>query len=219
MKRIVVLLTVLATACAPVTDPQRFAGDCRQRIALDRALESHWLQGRAVWRLRQSILLEAGPRKIALEGFLRLDLERREARLVAMNEVGLVLFDLQLDERGEQLNRAVPQLRKIAGLTRGIARSLRLIFFHPGPRPGDRREPKEDRQRLWHPYRGETMMFDYDCGGDLRTIRLRGQDEDWRVAYERYREYDGIRLPQQVAINDYARGLKLSLWVREARRE
>lgn len=213
------LALLLLTACVPATPPQQFPGDCESLLPLDQAMAGHWLKRDDTWRLRQSALLQLGTRKIALEGFLRLDLKKREARLLAMNEVGIVMFDLHLDEEGQKLIRAVPQLQKLKGFDQGVAQSLRRIFFHTPPEAMDEPVLKDSRQRLTGGLGGDQLTFDFDCRGDLRTVRQRTDKGDWRVAYEDYRPVAGIRVPQQVALNDYDHALSLTLWMREARLE
>jgi hypothetical protein len=177
------------------------------------------LQQDGIWRLRQSALLELGSKKVPLEGFLRLNLQTREARLVAMNEMGLVLFDLQVTEQEEQLHQAVPQLQRVKGFAKGVAKSLRQIFLLPRPMPGDKLQNRGNSQRLWRLQPDGSLGFIYDCQGDLRESRMVSLEENWRVGYNNYRNFSGERLPEQIVLNDYQHALKLTLWIHEMRRE
>ncbi|NOQ52494.1 MAG: hypothetical protein GQ578_09800 [Desulfuromonadaceae bacterium] len=212
------LLLILA-ACAPLTPPRQLPDDCRAEAAPAQLLASNWLQQPGVWRLRQVVLLELGRKKIPLEGFLRLDLERGEARLLAMNEMGLVLFDLQVSHSDQQLQRAIPQLQQVRGFAQGVAQSLRQIFLQPQPHGEDHLENRGNSQRLWRLLPGGSLGFIYDCRGDLRETRLVADAGDWRVAYDQYRQFGAMRLPEQIVMNDYRHGVKLSLWMREVKQE
>ena len=218
--RIVFLLLLLGlVSCTPVTSPQQFPENCVADTEVTQLLEENWLAQEAVWRLRQVTLLEVGNKKVPLEGFLRLDLVRGEAHLIAMNEMGVVLFDLFVTEKGQQLKKAIPQLRQMKGLAVGVAQSIRIIFLQPRPQVDDHLEAGGYMQRLWRVLPGSSLSFIYDCRGNLRTTRLEGDTGNWRVAYDDYRQFGTARLPEQIIMNDYRHKVKLSLWIREARQE
>ena len=220
MLRFFFLLVLLGlVSCAPTTPPQQLPDNCQADAVPAQLLAANWLQQSGTWRLRQVTLLEIGSKKIPLEGFLRLDLARGEARLVAMNEIGLVLFDLLVTEKGQHLQRAIPQLKKRKGFASGVAQSLRYIFLQPQPQVGDRLENRGNTQRLWRVLPGGSLGFVYDCRGDLRTTRFEANSGNWRVAYDDYRQFGESRLPEQISMNDYRHGVKLSLWIREVKQE
>jgi len=221
MRRFTVTLVVLLSlsACMPTTPVQRLPVDCRTEKQKKQLVAPNWLTQTGVWRLRQSTLLEAGGRTIPLEGFLRLDLNNNEARLVAMNSVGLVLFDLSVTPKNQQLKRAVPQLQRMNGLAAGVAQSLRQIFFQTQPHVSNTIENFTNLKQVEHPVAGGVIRFTYDCRGDLRRIRQEAATGDWRVAYNHYQQHDGQRLPEEIVMNDYRHRLKLSLWISAARQE
>jgi hypothetical protein len=219
MRLVVSLLLLALTSCAPPTAVQQLPTDCEAQAPPAELLAANWLQHTGIWRLRQVALLEIGPKKIPLEGFLRLDLQQREARLVAMNEMGVVLFDLQVTETDQQLKRAIPQLQKFKGLARGIAQSLRRIFLQPLPQMTDHPQQRGNSQRLWRLSSGGSLGFVFDCNDELRTTRQVADAGDWQVTYDRYRSFGASRLPEQIAMNDYRHGVKLSLWIREVKQE
>jgi len=220
MLRFVFLLLLLSlSSCAPATSPQQFPENCVADTPVTELLAKNWLNQEKVWRLRQVTLLEIGYKKLPLEGFLRLDLPHREARLVAMNEMGVVLFDLLVTENGQQLKRVIPQLQQIEGLAVGVAGSIRRIFLQPRPQAGDQLENRTHTQRLWRVFPGGNLGFVYDCHGDLRTTRSETGADNWRVAYDNYRQFGSSWMPEQILMNDYRHKVKLSLWIREVREE
>ncbi len=220
MLRFCFLLVFLAlVSCGPVTPPQQLPDSCRADAVPTQLLTGNWLNQAGIWRFRQVTLLEIGRKKIPLEGFLRLDLAQGEARLVAMNEMGLVLFDLLVTEKDQQLKRAIPQLQQVNGLAVGVAQSLRQIFLLPQPQVGDQLENRGYTQRLWRVLPGGSLGFIYDCRGDLRTTRFEADTGNWRVAYDNYHQFGESRLPEQIIMNDYRYGVKLSLWIREVKQE
>lgn len=154
-----------------------------------------------------------------MEGFLRLDLNRQEARLLAMNEMGVVLFDLGVTADGEQLHRAIPQLQQMQGLAQGVAKSLRQIFLIPQPSILDQLEDHQNSQRLTRSAGTKKLGFTFDCQGDLRETRLIGEQDDWRIVYSQYQPFGVVSLPMQIVLNDYRQSVKLSLWIREVKQE
>lgn len=210
---------LVLVACAPVTPVQQLPADCQAQASSARLLENSWLLQPAIWRLRQSALLELGPKRIPLEGFLRLDLQRNEARLLAMNELGLVLFDLQVSATDQQLKHAIPQLQQVKGFEMGVAQSLRQIYLLPRPQATDHLENRGNSQRLWRNLRGGSLGFVFDCLAELRETRLTAETGDWRIAYDRYRDFGTERLPEQIVLNDYRHKLKLSIWLQEGKPE
>ncbi len=213
------LLLLVLTGCVSTTPPQQLPENCSADATLEHLLAGNWLNQGDIWRLRQLTLLEIGPKKVPLEGFLRLDTATGQARLVAMNEMGVVLFDLLVTRDSQQLKRAIPQLQKIKGLDVGVAQSLRQIFLQPRPAEHDHLENLGDRQKLWRSIAGGYLRFIYDCRGDLRTVSSAGDSGEWRVVYDDYQPFSGRRLPQKIVLNDYRHGVKLSLWISEVKRE
>lgn len=217
LRLLVCTLLPLLFACAPFERPSAVV-ECPRHPSRQQLLADNWLQQTAVWQLRQSALLELGSQKVPLEGVLQLDTARNKARLVAMNEMGLVLFDLELDEQGQQLHRAMPQLQQQPGFAIGVAASLRRIFLQPTARASDHLQQRESTQRLWRVLSGGSLGFIYSCDGGLQETRLLADAGDWRVRYSDYQTFAGQRIPQQIVFNDYQHGVKLSLWLREVKR-
>lgn len=213
------LLLLILAACTPLTSSQQLPEDCQASAAQTRLIRSNWLQQPKVWRLRQAALLEIGGKKIPLEGFLQLDLVRREARLLAMNAMGLVLFDLQVSDNDQQLLRAIPQLEKVEKLAAGVAQSLRQIFLQPQPHSEDHLENLGNRQRIWRLLPDGSLGFIYDCSGELRETRLVAASGNWRVRYDLYRSFGSMRLPGEIVMDDYQHGVKLSIWINEVKQQ
>lgn len=220
MLRIVFFILLLGlVSCMPTTPLQQLPTNCRAVATTTQLLAENWLNQSGIWRLRQVTLLEVGRKKIPLEGFLRLDLNRGEARLVALNEMGLVLFDLLVTQNDHQMKRAIPQLQQVKGLAAGIAQSLRQMFLQPQLQIDDQLENHGNMQRIWRALPDGSISFNYDCQRDLRNIRFQADAGDWRVAYDQYRQFGANRLPGQITLNNYRQGVKLSLWIHEVKQE
>jgi len=208
------LIPILLFACTPFERPSTVV-DCASTPSREQLQKESWLQQEGIWQLRQSALLEIRTKKIPLEGVLRLDTAQHEARLVAMNEMGLVLFDLELNEQEQQLHRSVPQLQQQPGFAVGVAESLRRIFLAPTPRLSDQ---LQDSLRLLRDLPGGRLEFIFGCSGELQETRQQNDAANWRVLYRDYRPVAGQLIPHEIIFNDYDHGVKLSLWVREVKR-
>lgn len=220
MWRMLLLCLVLnLPACLPATPLQPLPDDCRAEASAAQLVRGHWLNGGQIWRLRQVALLEIGGRKQSLEGFLRLDPANAQARLLALNDMGMVLFDLVVNMETEFLQQAVPPLQQVEGLARGVGGSLRQIFLAPRPQEDDRLETLASRQFLHRSVTAGEVSFLFDCRGDLRVTRFHGDGGDWQVAYDDYRTFEGQRLPERLTLDDYRHRIKLSLWIKEVKRE
>ena len=219
LRSVVLLTALLLTACTPSSPRLMLPENCRADLTAQELVGRHWLQQPDIWRLRQAALLEIGPKKIPLEGFLRLDLNKQEARLLAMNEMGVVLFDLLVTVQGETMQRAIPQLQQMPGLAEGVALSLRQIFLQPRPDTQDQLEEHGNSQRLRRFLPGTKLGFTFDCDGVLRKTRLQGESGDWQVLYSQYRSFGETALPMEIILNNYRQKVKLSLWIKEGRQE
>ncbi len=212
-------LLLMVLACAPATYFRHRSEKCSGAASQVELLENNWLQQGGRWRLRQSALLEIGHRKVPLEGFLILDLEGQQAHLLAMNEVGLVMFELLVTKETEQLLRAIPQLQQVKGFAQGVGQSLRKIYLSPLAQGSDHLQERDDSQRLWRLLPGGSLGFIYDCQAELRETRLVADSGNWQVNYDQYNIFDGVRIPEQIVLNDFQHGVKLSLWIREVKRQ
>ena len=212
-------LLLAINSCAPVAPPLQLPEHCSAVFLKQQLLDRHWLCHPGTWRLRQGALLEIGSRKLPMEGLLLLDLGRQEARLLAMNEMGMVLFDLQVSPENQQMLRTIPPLQKIPGLAEGVAQSLREIYLQPRPEASDQLETSGNSQTLWRPLGDGLLEFLFDCQGDLRQTRLQAETGDWRVVYDQYRNVGDSRLPGKLVLNDFRHRVKLTLWLQEVRQQ
>lgn len=208
---------LLLAACAPVMPEVQLSDHCSETISTVAAVNNHWLAQEDIWRLRQTALLEIRGRKIPLEGFMLLDLRSQRLHLVAMNEMGIVFFELLVTETEQELQRALAQLQEQPGLAEGIATSLRRIYLQPRPQPGDAYRQQSSYLRAWRFVPGGELNFIFDCSGRLRETRQTTDATRWRVQYQDYRIIEGRELPETIVMNDFQQGVTLTLRQSEVR--
>ena len=170
------------------------------------------------WRIRQSGLFELRGLRLPMEGFLELDNAGRRVRLVALEGLGLKIFDLTVTVDGVEIHHLLPDLAKDPRLAEAVAASVRRIFLAPRPDAGDRLEIRKRDYRLTRPD-GERVEFLF--GGEpplLLETRVRGAAGDWRVGYYQYREAAGVPIPEGILLQDRRAGYRLTLWLESVKR-
>ncbi len=211
------LAAMLLGGCASVPFEAPRLGPTRE-LTVAELLEPFWLDEAAIYRIRQSGVFQLRGMKLPLEGFMELDAGHRRARLVALEGMGLKLFDLTVTAESVEVHQLLPDLRKHPGLPEAVAESVRRIFFQPQPSRDDRLEigTREYRLRRAGP---EELTFVF--GGEpplLLTKRSEGASGDWRIGYYQYRDMGGQQIPEGIFLQDQRGGYTLTLWLESVRR-
>lgn len=217
-RRLVILcLALLLGGCASIPFEKPLLSPTRA-LTMAELAAADWRAAPGVWRIRQSGLFELRGRRLPMEGFLELDNDGRRVRLVALEGLGLKLFDLTVTVDGVEVHHLLPDLAKEPRLAEAVAASVRRIFLTPRPDAGDRLEIRERDYRLTQPG-GERVEFLF--GGEpplLLETRVRGAAGDWRVGYYQYREAAGVPIPEGILLQDRRAGYRLTLWLESVKR-
>ncbi len=206
------LLTVLLGGCTsiPFTAPQL---EPTRMLTAAELLEPFWLGDAVTYRIRQSGLFQLRGMKLPIEGFMELDAGNQYARLVALEGMGLKLFDLTVTADTVEVHHLLPDLRRHPGLAEAVAESVRRIFFLPQPSSADRLEIASRDYRL---RRSESDEVTFVFGGEpplLLEKRSQGPSGDWWVGYYQYREWAGREIPAGIFLQDRRAGYTLTLWL------
>lgn len=210
-------LALLLGGCASISFEEPLLSPTRALTPAE-LLATDWRAAPGVWRIRQSGLFELRGRRLPMEGFLELDNANRRARLVALEGLGLKLFDLTVTVDGVEVHHLLPDLAKEPHLAEAVAASVRRIFLAPRPDAGDRLEIRKRDYRLT---RSGGERVDFLFGGDpplLLETRVRGAAGDWRVGYYQYREAAGVPIPAGILLQDRRAGYRLTLWLESVKR-
>ncbi|MDT8424248.1 MAG: DUF3261 domain-containing protein [Desulfuromonadales bacterium] len=186
-------------------------------LAMSELLGGSWALDSSTIRMRHTVLLELGWRKLPMVGLLELDRTARTIRLVAVNDLGIKLFDLTVTVDGYQTNYLFPELATYAGLGETVAASVRKIFLDPLPRDDDRLTITADQYQTRRSLGDAELTFTF--GGerpDLLGKELRGGAQGWVVRYHDYRDLPAGRLPGGVVLEDHTAGYRLTLWLEKA---
>jgi len=221
---LIVGLAGLLFGCAP---PLPFAAhkfEALPQLTSVQLLENCWLSGEQRYLCRHSGLLEVFGRKIPLDGVVKIDSMSNTARLVAMDSMGVKLFDISINAADYQVNYLLPQLAKHPKLPKMIATSVRRIFLQPQPRSQDIVRRLTDEYIL-KAADGKTQFSFVGLPIRLRSKVRRSELENWRVDYYQYKDFlpftgvvDSIAVwaPSGIVLDDSS-GFRLTLWIQELR--
>ncbi|MDH4100730.1 MAG: DUF3261 domain-containing protein [Nitrospirota bacterium] len=209
-------VTVLLTGCAASLFAPPGPEQVDPAMTAERLARLAWIAQPGVYRLRQTVLFEFNGSRVPIVGVMKLDYHERRARLVAMNDLGMKLFDLIVDENGEDLNSLLPDLAKIPRFGEAVAASVRRIFLAPLPDPKDTLLFGKDRYLLKRHWRDGEIRFTFG-GGDTRlletTVAVEGSD--WKAEYFEYGITGDVVYPRGIILHDRLAGYRLILWIEE----
>ncbi len=182
------------------------------------AVARAWTEAAGAYRLRQSALFELRGTRLPLVGVLALRPTAGWARLVALDDLGVKLFDLEVTPAAVTEHFVLPTLARYPGFGAAVGASLRRLFLDPRPGPGDaplagqahRTERREGDRRIRFTFGGPEDRW-------LAT-EVVGDGEEWRATYGDYRPVGATWLPGTAVLEDRAAGYRLTLWLEEAKR-
>jgi len=177
-----------------------------------------WPAADAHYRIRQTVLFELRGAKVPMTGLMDLDMRRGTIRLVALNDLGVKFFDLELDREGEQLHYLLPELARFPDFGQVVASAVRRMFLQPRPTGNEQLEYLEKRYRLFRQENGIKLRFDFGgTGSHLLASEAEGPDQEWRIDYY---EHAGKApaAPGGIILQDFIQGYRLTLWLDEVTR-
>lgn len=187
-----------------------------RQVTAAELVKGQWTATPTVFRIRQSALFEFRGARVPMAGFLVLDLQRQEVRLVGLNDLGVKLFDLGVTSEGYQEHYLLPELSKIPGLTGAVADSVRRIFLAPQPSPNDALRIGGEIYRLSRLEGDRRLQFTFGGPGALLQEKTaEGGGEDWRARYYEYRPVEDTFFPGGIVLQDRRAGYRLTLWMEE----
>jgi hypothetical protein len=220
MKKLLpITLLLLLTACsAPAPAPTPVIEPAPPGLAAGDLAAAVWTARPQVLRLRQTARFSFRGREVPMIGMMELDTRRNEARLVAVDQMGVKLFDLGVSEDGVRENYLLPQLARYPRFGEAVAASLRRIFLVPEPEQADAVLETAEGYRLSGERDGGQVAFLF--GGDpVRLLEKSawGRKDDWRVVYLDYRTSPEGFFPGEIVLEDRRAGYRLDLRIDSVR--
>ena len=211
------LLTLAGCSGVPFVKPDTVA--VRSDVTASQLAAEVWTAQPGVFQLRQTVLFEFRGTRVPMAGLMRLDLTHGQLRLVALNDLGVKLFDLEVTQTGEQQNYLLPDIAKIPHFTEAVAASVRRVFLTPRPDGSETLGLTANRYQLTRPNpSGETRFTFGGSGSQLLATEVDGTQEDWKARYFEYQTVGTILYPRGIVLDDRIAGYRLTLWQEEVKR-
>jgi hypothetical protein len=213
MRALCVLLTLLLSSCAagiPFEPTVPIATSAQ--VGVEQLVSTSWPESSRRYRIRQTVLFELRGAKVPMTGLMNLDTTRGSVRLVAVNDLGVKFFDLELDRKTQRLHYLLPELERFPGFDGVVAKAVRRIFLAPRP-DGDESLQRSDNRYLLS---DGTTSFEFGgAGPQLLAIERRSDDESWRLDFYEFRGRDGRMNPGGVILKDRKADYRLTIWFDE----
>lgn len=211
------LLTLTGCGGVPFAAPEKVA--LRPGVTATELAASVWTAQQGSFQLRQTVLFEFRGARVPMAGLMRLDLTQGQVRLVAMNDLGVKFFDLEVSKGGEQLHYLLPDLAKIPHFAEAVAASVRRVFLTPRPDGSEALDRTASLCQLARPYRGDEVRFTFGGAGTrLLATEVDRDQESWRVRYFEYQTAGTTLYPRGIVLDDRLAGYRLTLWQEEVKR-
>jgi hypothetical protein len=179
--------------------------------------EADALLAAALWRpparllLRQVTLVAVAARRLPIEGLLELDPKVSSARLVALDPLGVKLFDVTVRAGAPPETHGSPP-PSVAGAIAAVSESLQRIYLSPpsSPASGLREEGGSRIVSIAGGSLRETWVIDAATGHlTHRMVRERGAD--WEVSYGPRVPLGGTLVPGEIRLRDRKAGYSLTI--------
>lgn len=209
------LALLLLANCAPLPFEAPPEVAVTPNLSAGQLARLSWPDAGQRYRVRQTVLFELRGARVPMTGLMDLDTSRGEIRLVAVNDLGVKFFDLQLDREGETLHYLLPELARFPDFGKVVASAVRRIFLAPRPDGDEALHSSATRYRLEGREDGDKTIFEFGGPGpQLLAIEVEGSQKAWRVDYYEYRDH-GVMAPRGIILNDHRAGYRLTLWLDE----
>jgi hypothetical protein len=198
------LILLAMTACAklpfapepliPLQNPDPLA----MRESFSRALPNRFTSD-------DTIIIQAPfHHDLAVLGVLQVDRSAGKFELVALNHLGIKLFDLKGDRSNVSLDYVLPPLLGLKDILLSIGRDIARMYLDLVPAPSAKTEIEPDRILFIDRQSDGTAVYEF--GGNPSALRqkwLEGFFGDvWRVRYFRYSPEFGGLYPRGVVMDN-----------------
>jgi outer membrane biogenesis lipoprotein LolB len=171
------------------------------------------------FQLLNSIVFEYNWRAFTGIGYLDVDRHNRVFKVVCLNPMGVKLFELSGDRNSVTSHYTIEAFSQYGDVTTAVGNDIRRIYFDLIPSPDARVWKRRYSVSFRQAYEAGTLEYVFTgTAGDL--IEKNFYDEGglaWRVSYYAYREQNGKRYPQGIALLHYNHGYRLTIRQKELR--
>lgn len=201
------LLVLLCGCTAPSLDPPGVAAATPRSEAL---AGSFWGNSGHLFQGRYSAVLEWDGQLVTFQGVLMIDTRQRQARLVALSDLGARLFDISLTPEQTSVHTSLPHFGISRMRERGASAVRRMLLgYLPGVHDGVTLDAQTLLSRCSHDVCLRSG-FDPDTGV-LLGKEYRARQPLWRATFADYRQTGGFQVPGRLEYADICRGDRLTM--------
>lgn len=169
------------------------------------------------FRTTSSIVLEVAGRSVSALGITEVDRPGGTFTAVALNPMGLKLFELTGAPDGTISGSVLEALSRRGNAAAAIGEDIRRIYFDLAPSPAARNWKRAHALVFRQPSGAGELEFVFAGEGpDLVEKNFYGDSGIvWQAAYYEYRDWNGKRMPRGIVYRSYLRGYRLIIKVKE----
>ncbi len=146
-------------------------------------------------------------------GYTSIDLEQKTFTVVALNPVGIKLFELSGNAQNVTCNFALEEFSRWDAFATGVADDIRRIYF--GRTPSDAASLHKTKYRMIFSEQRNTGLMEHVFGGpENLLIEKRFKEENdtiWTVSYYEYRNENGELHPGGAILKHHRHGYQLTV--------
>lgn len=201
------LLVLLCGCAVPSLDPPGTAAPTPQSEAL---VGSFWGHSGHRFQGRYSAVLEWDDNLVTFQGVLVVDTLQRQARLVALSDLGAKLFDVTLTPDQTSVHTSLPHLGISRMRKRVVTAVRRMLLTHlPGMRDG---VTLDTQTRLSRCSNDVCLLCGFDpVTGLLLYKQYRSRLPLWNATFSDYRQAGVYQVPGRLEYTDSREGDSLTM--------
>lgn len=176
---------------------------------IKRLVEDHWTNGQGVYTLKQAVVLQTGDRSLQMDGIIRIDLDKKVARLIVLGGFGMKWFDMEVTPRAYVVKSVLPTARQFPGFLDHAARAVQRLYLTYQPAVDSRGASMDGASLVISWEEGETA-FTFDNSGKLQHTKFIGKGKNWNIDYGFPGQPDSP-VPNTVTLDDHGADYRLIL--------
>jgi hypothetical protein len=218
IKKITILLTALICGCTSVpfrhSDYISFQNTSPQDLRIN---FSEKIPER--FELLNGVVFKYKFRQISTFGITDVDTASKSLKVAGFNHLGVMLFDLALDNGDPQYRYVFPELNKKGNFAQVALGDIKNIYFDRIPSPGA--QIKRDGNRIIFKEDYPDSRVEYIFGGEGPFLAEKDFYENdrkiWSVSYYDYIFKAGLVFPKGIILRNYKYGYQLLVSLKEVR--
>nr|WP_287410795.1 DUF3261 domain-containing protein [Pseudodesulfovibrio sp.] len=209
MRQLCVFLFLLLFAGCAAHPPVGPMGGEGVPEGVKRLAEDHWINGQGVYTLKQAVVLQVGERSLQMDGIIRIDLDKKVARLVILGGFGMKWFDMGVTPTAHVVHFVLPAARQLPRFLDHAAQAVQRLYLTYQPAVDSKGVYMDGDSLVAIGEEGEAK-FTFDSSGKIQRTEFIGESEKWNVSYD-YSGQPDTPVPNTVTLADHGADYRLIL--------